>query len=190
VGSEQARLTRLGQRSRPLIFAGTLRPGISYLRRWGHRGGKCPARPKAFAFFLSAIETAGQQLAGSRWAEEVKRRRLVRGLPRLQPRPRRGPRSGRPDGCAQSRLATLELAPPRGAAARWASQLTRSSEQHTQWVNPWEIAVVLLMRPVSVRDAGTYAGFDGLLIWLDAPLCLDWTAVWSRRSSWNHSCEL
>jgi hypothetical protein len=46
------------------------------------------------------------------------------------------------------------------------------------------------MRPVSVRDAGTYAGFDGLLIWLDAPLCLDWTAVWSRRSSWNHSREL
>jgi hypothetical protein len=31
------------------------------------------------------------------------------------------------------------------------------------------MAVVLFVRPVSVRDPGTYAGFDGLLIWLDAP---------------------
>jgi hypothetical protein len=51
--------------------------------------------------------------------------------------------------------------------ARWASQLTRSSEQHTQWVNPsseWSFSLC----GRSARGSLHYAGFAGLLIWLDA----------------------
>jgi hypothetical protein len=51
MGPEQARLTRLGQRSRPLIFAGTLRPETNYLRLWGTRTRKAsslPQRPSPF----------------------------------------------------------------------------------------------------------------------------------------------
>jgi hypothetical protein len=40
-------------------------------------------------FGCSAVGTVWRQLAGSRQAEEMKRRRLARGLTRLQARPRR-----------------------------------------------------------------------------------------------------
>jgi hypothetical protein len=74
--------------------------------------------------------------------------------------------------------------------ARWASQLTRSSEQHTQWVNPSRERSFSLCGRSALRDPCTYAGFAGLLIWLDAACA--WTGWQSglAETSGTHWREL